>query len=33
MNFRQIAVDLIVRLWPIMPDRLRLWAFLNDEMD
>lgn len=27
---RQFAVDLIVFLWPVMPMRLRAWAFLND---
>ena len=27
---RRLAVNLIVRLWPIMRRRLRLWAFLND---
>lgn len=27
---RQWLVDAIVWAWPVMPRRLRLWAFMND---
>jgi hypothetical protein len=29
-KWRQRLVDLIVALWPIMPNRARIWAFMND---
>ncbi len=28
--WRQLIVDGVIKLWPIMPRRLRLWAFMND---
>lgn len=31
-NWRLIRVNLIVLLWPIMPRRWRVWAFMNDDM-
>ena len=30
LTVRQWCVDVIITFWPIMPRRLRLWAFLND---
>ena len=27
---RQLLVEVIIRLWAIMPDRVRTWAFFND---
>lgn len=27
---RQALVNFIVWAWPVMPKRLRLWAFMND---
>lgn len=29
---RQFLVNVILRLWKIMPLRLKLWAFMNDDM-
>lgn len=29
-RWRQRLVDLIVFLWPIMPTRAKVWAFMND---
>lgn len=29
---RLFLVGAVVHLWPIMPRRARLWAFLNDDM-
>jgi hypothetical protein len=26
-----MRVKIILALWPVMPRRLRLWAFMNDE--
>lgn len=31
LAFKRLLVRLIVRLWPVMPRRARLWAFLNDD--
>ena len=30
---KQALVDLIVKWWPVMPRRLKVWAFLNDRME
>jgi hypothetical protein len=27
---KQFIVEVIVKLWPIMPLRARVWAFMND---
>lgn len=29
---RLMLVDLIVRLWIVMPRRARFWAFMNDDL-
>ena len=29
---RLTLVAIIVKLWPVMPRRARLWAFMNDDM-
>ena len=29
---RRFGVWLVLKLWPIMPRRARVWAFLNDEV-
>ena len=31
-RLRLFLVNTICKLWPIMPRRLRLWAFLHDDM-
>jgi hypothetical protein len=28
---KQFLVNLIVRLWPVMPHRIKVWAYLNDK--
>lgn len=35
MNYlaKRRAVAWILSLWPVMPDSLRVWAFLNDPDD
>lgn len=30
-TLKRAAVAVIVALWRVMPRRLRLWAFMNDE--
>jgi len=30
VKIKQLAVDTIVFLWPVMPRRLKFWAFWND---
>ena len=32
-DIKQAGVDLVVRIWSVMPRRLRLWAFMNDGID
>jgi len=30
VRLRQFLVDVVVKLWPVMPLQIKLWAFMND---